>query len=355
MGTKLKYKEWWTDEYIFWTFNGVVLDKRKNPHWNYEDDLIVVDEFGNETEEIKATRRNHFKQKKKPYAFLSVFNLGEHPLDDTSLVEQSIPLQDSVNKAQRQIQKNADDANSGWIFNNKFTTDTARTALSSLRNGGAILTQTASIADAVTRINAPSLPVYVINNMLDKREQIQSIMGTRGSTAAGIASEQTVRGKIEIRQSDVDRSTLIVEHIEQQIDYLFNYITQMIFVYYSEVEIGEKLGEQKGLILVEYLKDLNAPRLTVSVKEGSMIPQDPLLRRNEAVDLLQMGIIDPLTAFERMNFPDPEATFQRLLQYQQNPASLLEGEGVPPPEAAEIAQQTLDPMAGLTQPPNLTL
>src|SRR5688500_18474645 len=34
-GTEIQYIEWWTDEMVFWTLDQEVLDKSKNPHWNY--------------------------------------------------------------------------------------------------------------------------------------------------------------------------------------------------------------------------------------------------------------------------------------------------------------------------------
>jgi hypothetical protein len=343
MGTEVKYTEWWTNDYVFWTLKGLVLDKRQNPHWNYDAEKERTDEFGMKFTESVAGR-NHFRTKKKPYSFLSVFNLGLQPHDDTNLVEQAIPLQDMVNKRQRQIDKNADDSNSGWVFNNQFSSEEAKRALKSLRRGGGIIAPTNSIGESVTRLNSPSLPAYVFNDMIDKREQIQNVMGTRGSSAAGIASERTVQGKIEIRQSDADRVSLIVEHLEQAIDYLYNYVVQMVFVYYGPEDFVRMLGEEVGLEYMQFMDDENAPELVVSVKEGSLIPQDPLLRRNEAVDLAVQGLLDPKTMFERMNFPNPEESTKRLIEFQTDPARLLLSED----EMAEMeSQEQLPP----EQPP----
>lgn len=327
MGTNVPFIEWHTDEYIFWTMNSndIVLDKRQNPNWNYDKTVEKMDEMGNVSHET-TNGHNHLAAPSKPFAFLSVFTLDERPHDETSLVEQSIPLQDAVNKRGRQIDKSADDANSGWVFNNQFSTEEAASALRSLRNGGAIRTPTTSVGEAVTRLNAPGLPSYVWNDLLDKREQIANMMGTRGSTAAGIASERTVQGKIEIRQSDTDRAALIIEHLEQTVDYLYNYIVQMIFVYYDDKNFNEILGEERGVEYSRFVNSTDAPKLLVSVKEGSLIPQDPLLRRNEAVDLMLQGLLDPLSGFERMNFPNPQETAKRLVQWQNDPMSLIQQE-----------------------------
>lgn len=350
MGTKLKYVEWWTDEYVFWTLPGHILDKRKNPHWNYDETKIRMDEFGEEYKET-VTGKNHFKYPRKPYSFISVFNLGRHPHDDTTLVEQSIPLQDSVNKRDRQIDKNADDANSGWVFNNQFSENDAKSALRSLRRGGGIIAPTASINESVTRLNSPSLPNYVLNDKLDKRNQIQSIMGTRGSSAGGIMNEKTVQGKIEIRQSDADRITLIIEHVEQMVDFLYNYTVQMVYVYYTDENVIEKLGDEVALEYIQFLQNPLASSLIVSIKEGSLVPQDPLLKRNEAVELYSMNALDPLTMYERMNFANPEETVKRLIQYNTDPNLLIQEEGVSPTQSLSEEQLPQGMPQGIPQTP----
>src|SRR3990167_1508109 len=48
LGTKVRYVEWWTNDYVFWTLKDTVLSKSKNPHWNYDEETIqnFTDEFG---------------------------------------------------------------------------------------------------------------------------------------------------------------------------------------------------------------------------------------------------------------------------------------------------------------------
>ena len=61
----------------------------------------------------------------------------------------------------------------------------------------------------------------------------------------------------------------------------------------------------------------------VSVREGSMIPKDPLLKRNEAVQLYQIGALDPITLFERLDFPNPTESAKRLFLWQNSPQQLF--------------------------------
>lgn len=95
--------------------------------------------------------------------------------------------------------------------------------------------------------------------------------------------------------------------------------------------------------------------MSVSVKEGSLIPKDELTRSNQAVDLLAAGQIDPLTAFEMMDLPNPTEILKRLVTWQTNPQALLGGQvpTVTPPgaPAAPVEGQMLVPEG--TPQPNL--
>lgn len=349
MGTVLNYVEWWTNDYVFWQFQSIILDKRQNPYWNGSEEKKTMDEYG--VEQVVSTDGvNHFATPKMPYTFLSVFNTGKQPHDETSLVEQVKSLQDIVHKRLRQIDKNADETNNGWVFNgNHFSEDQASTALAALKRGGAILSdpRAENIEGSVQRMTAPQLASYVYQDMQDKREQIYNIMGVRGSTAQGVISEKTVRGKIEIKGQDVDRLALVVEQIEQMVDHLYNLAVQTIYVYYTPENAVRVLGQEKGNVYLQTLKAGPSRRLIVSVKEGSTIPKDPLTKRNEAIDLWNAHAIDPRKLFQLLDFPDPDEEAKNLLQYQIDPSVLLqELGGMPPtppgmpaaPEAGVLAQ-----------------
>ena len=338
LGTTLKYHEWWTDTYVCWSYKKVILGKARNPHWDEGGEQEGMDEFG-QPRMTPIAPMNHFRSPRMPYSFIWVYSLGEYPHDCTSLIEQSRSLQDSVNKRSRQIDKNADEANNSWVFNNQFSQEEAARALRAMRKGGGIIAPTDNIGTAVQRLDAPALPAFVFNDLLDSREQISNMFGVRGSTASSLMEEKTVRGKIEIRGTDFDRSSVIVEQLEQCMDYLFNYMVQMIYIYYSAEELAAVLGPELAMEYMQ-LKPM-ASRLMISVKEGSMIPQSPLTQANQAVDLATAGLLDPETMFERLDFPNPQEATQRLIQYQLNPGALLQQVPVDPnvmPVEAPVAE-----------------
>lgn len=333
LGSDIQYTEWWTNEYVFWTMKKEVLGKIKNPHWNYPQNQTKTDDYGKQTqEEVKG--QNHFPIPKMPYVFLSVFNLGKHPYDDTSLIGQNLANQDLINKRTKQIDKNADNTNGGWVISGErsgLTKDEAAQAIESARKGGGIFISAGNPNEAVSRISGEPLAPFIYNALADNRNELRNIFGTRGSTPQGTINEQTVRGKIMIKGQDADRSALIADYMEQFADMIFNWFVQMMYVYYDEPHAASVLGKEKAR---EYItiknSDLNR-KLLVSVKDGSLIPKDEMTKRNEAIDLAIAGLLDPITMFDRLQFPNPRESAKQLFLWKTNPYALFPD--LQPPQA----------------------
>jgi hypothetical protein len=359
LGTTMQYIEWWTDEYVFWTLEDEVLSKSKNPHWNYEQQQPTpMNEMGQQpidpqtgqpqTQTIPGS--NHFKVPKKPYIFLSVFNIGLHPVDDTNLIQQNLPLQDLINKRLRQIDKNADNTNGGLIISgDHFTKEQSGQATEALRRGGSIWVPTGNVNDAVRRDTGTPLPEFVYESLIDYRNELRNIFGTRGSTPQGTISEDTVRGKLLTKSQDSDRiGGGISTYLEQFSDKTFNWFTQLFYVYYDEPHSASVLGSERSKEWITLRNtDFNGiGRLTVGVKEGSMIPKDPLTQRNEAMDLWSSGGLDPITFFDRLEFPNPRETAKQLYLWKSDPVQLF-------PDLAQAAAQ--QQKAPPEKPPSMSI
>lgn len=323
-GTSIKYSEWWTDDYVFWTLGDTVLSKSKNPHWNYEQETMQADEYGSEQPAI-VPGNNHFSHPKKPYVFLSIFNLGTKPYDSTSLFEQNISAQDRINKRLKQIDRNVDSMNGGLIVSEQsFSKEQAADAVDALRCGAAIIVPNGDVNGAVKRDVAPSLPGDVYQDLIDTRNELKSNFGIRGSTAGGIQNEKTVRGKLLIKQQDGDRiGGGFSEYLEQAADRILNWWLQLIYVYYDERHTAAVVGKERA---VEYISLQNTDldrQLTVTVNEGSLIPKDSFSKRAEALELWSGAAIDPISLYTALEYPNPREMAKSLFLWQSNPISLF--------------------------------
>jgi len=345
-GTMIGFIEWWTQEYFCWTLGKTVLLKKKNPHWNYDrteepdqnedgsynldDDLVNVDEFGKvttETREVKGI--NHFPSPKMPYEFISVFNLGDRPMDVTSLINQNLANQDLINMRNKQITKNVDDMNGGMVVSQErsgLTQPQAKNVTKVLRKGGTVIIPTGSPQEAVARYPAQGLPNDVYNQQLDIRNRLMDIFGTRGSSAGGLSTEKTVRGKIMNRGTDTDRiGGGLTEYLEQFADNIYNWYLQMLYVYDADFAL---------------VGGAEPPKVLISVKEGSLLPKDSTSIANQAMELASMGKISNIDLFKRLEYPDPEKLASNVWLEQNAPHHLFRDNPLVMEAIAELQAQT---------------
>lgn len=336
-GSKMKYTEWWTDDYMFWRMKDIILDKAKNPHWNEDTEQEVVDDMGNKTMQV-VPARNHFGSKEKPYVFLSVLSLGKHPHDDTGLIEQAIPMQEITNKRQKQIDKNVEDMNGGWIISMErsgLNKEQASQAVDAIRKGGALVAPTGAAQDVAHRIIGTGLPADVFNNLNDTRNEISKLFGVAGSTPSGIREDRTVEGKKTIRAQDESRNGTLIEALEQFSDKVFNWWVQLMYVHYDELHAASIIGANKSKEYIALKSDMLDRKLTVTVKEGSLVPKDPMEQAIQAEELFKLGALDPITLFDKLGFSNPIESAKKLWMWQNDPTSFFAGD----PKVDEILKQ----------------
>lgn len=347
MATMLEYIEWWyRGRDLIFTLDNLLLGKFKNPNWNYdipavegkeavidEETQVEVSPMEMAQEAVEAT--NHLDEPSAPYRFLAIFNTGEQPHDNTSLILQNLAQQDKINRREVQIDRNVEGMNNGMVVSGKsFTEEQSAQAASALRRGVAIRVPDGDVQKAVMFPAKPPLPVDVFNDRTDARKQLEDIFGVSGLTSEGQKQEDTVRGKIMVNQADSSRiGGGITEYIEQLADSIYNLWTQFMFVYYDEPHFIASAGATSGMELIQ-MKNDKFPllkTLTVTVKEGSLVPKDPLTQRNEAIDLWSANAIDPLSLYKKLDFPNPQEATNQLILWQMlqkgqiQPQMYLEG------------------------------
>jgi len=332
LATEIGFIEWWTNEYLFWKLESRVLMKRKNPHWNYDQEAapsVVTGDNGQVVQAESAPEMasatpelpqgapampqlpeqpaaapagpvkgvNHFASPRIPYILLSVYNLGKQPVDVTSNIGQNLANQDRINKRNRQIDKNADTANNGLVVSlerSGLNADQAKRAANALRAGGVVAIPTGNAQEAVYKPPMSELPVYVYNQLVDTRQRVRDIWGIRGSSPAGIENETTVRGKVLNRGLDTDRmGGGISEILEQYADDAYNWLVQMLFVYDERFQQAIASGTP-------------LPKVKISVKEGSLLPKDSTTIANQAIELATGGKMSIVDMYKRLDYPNPE-------------------------------------------------
>lgn len=378
LGTDVTYTAWCTDEYFFYTFRDRVLDKHKNPHFNYESQPEQQDEETGEVQQLSDQLPNHFAFPKKPYTFLSVFNLGEQPHDVTGLIEQNIPNQRRITRRTEQIDYNLSRANNSDIFSeDNFNMETAKQAAMAMARGNPIIVPSGkALNEAIDRLQAPTIGSDFFTELEVSKQDLRTIFGVEGISSQPANEDETARGMI-LRQS-FDNTRIgggVGDALEQVADNIFNWWLQLYCVYYDQPHFAAIMGQMKS---VEYITLRNtdlARRIVVSVAPDSMKPKDEVTEMNQALALWDKGALDPKTLLTILDFPDPQTTAENTvlwmvdkqaylqlnfpelaqklaeLQQQQAAAQGMGPPGAPPGEAGPPPEAVTEPAPGLSAPP----
>ena len=322
MGTDATYTEWWNDDYTFCTFEGKVLDKSKNPNFNYNTTKLTPD-MNEDMIEMDVIGHNHFAFPQSPYVFLSVFSFGKQPHDETGLIEQNIPNQRRITRRTEQIDYNLQNQNNSTVFSEaNFNQETAKQAARAKAQGNPILIpQGGPAQNAIIQLDMKGVDSSFFDELENSKNDLRSVFGTQGITAQQGDEDTTARGMILNQQYDNSRiGGGIGDKLETVAKASFNWLVQLYYVFYDEHHFASVMGQMKA---VEFITlDSNAmsnSRLVVSVASDSMKPHDEITEMNQAMSLWSAKAIDIKTLLTRLNFPDPQETAAQAWLYQTNP------------------------------------
>ncbi len=327
LGTDCTYTEWWSadDTYCFTTFKEIVLDKHKNQYFNYSEPILTPD--GQPMGEMQTEPRNHFAMPKKPYTFLSVFSLQEQPHDITSLVEQNIPNQNRIRRRTEQIDYNTSAANNSYAFSgHNFNEETAKQAASARAKGNPILVPPGGpISESIVPLNAQDLPRSVFAELETAKTDLRQSWGILGMTTQPSDEDTTARGQILNQQNDSTRiGGGIGNAIEQVADNVFNWLTQLYYVFYDEPHFAAVMGTSKALEYVTLQNSQLTIPLLVSVSPDSLRPRDQITEINLAQALFDKGAIGPKTLLKMLSFPNPDDAAADGVLYKIDPMAYLQ-------------------------------
>lgn len=321
LATKIKYVEFWTDEYVVWKYKSLIFKKLKNPNFDYTGvEKKVVDENGQELEP-EIYYYNFFDKPKKPYIFYSVFNLGKNVWDDTSLIEQGIPLQDVINKRQRQIDDNFSD-NGVLMGSGDFIT---KEELGKYAGDpeDKIWVEHGNPAEGIGRLSPKQLAPFCYESLQGLKSSIDNVLGVHSTTRGERQGKETLGGRQILREADFGRIDLLVRGLEEVADELYKAWAHMIKVYFTQIHYARIIGKDGAQQVIEYSRSSVEQGIEISVREGSTLPVDKISQRQEALDLFQQGGIDPITLFEKLEWPDPLESAKRLFLWKNDPLSLF--------------------------------
>ena len=295
----------WCDEALTCVFG-----KMRNPNWNYEDEGF---------EDERAANFLDFPP--KPFIRWNHLNDGSSAIDLTSIVEQAIPLQKIVNKRGFQIGDNADQGGGGIVFDTAAISkeDMAKVIGDPAERLG--VNAKGNIKNVITRIAPPPLADYVFEDKADARLSIDNLFGTHAITRGEESGNKTLGQDYLQQQQDMSRQGGMANANHRAATDYYRLLVQMMKVYYTEDHWFKITGEDGQFDFVVMRTDLIEDGIEVNVEAGSMLPMDKASQRQAAVDLATAGLMDPLSLYEIMGFPNAKKLTERLIKYNTDPQS----------------------------------
>ncbi len=311
LGTTVGYWEYWSEDgsFVVSKVQNIVLQKKLNPYlfWNNKKEF--------------DRKKNHFRFPHKPFIFINSQNLGRYIWDATTPVSQCIPVQDGINLLHRIITDTA--ADQGILIGAQ---DYIAIEELSKYTGGPMQKLSVKGDDATRalyRLPAKELKQYLLEMLIHLEAAADNIMGTHSTTRGEKSKNPTLGQDLMAKESDFGRIDGFVRSIEKAADELFNWEVQMMKVKYTKDHYVSMLGESDAATMIKFNKSKIEDGIKITVKQGSTLPTDKLTQRQEAIDLARLNKIDPISFFERMDYPNPRETAKRLVMYDKDPMLLF--------------------------------
>lgn len=329
LASKIRYMETWfrwfdnSGEMLMGKcckYASLVLHKEKNPYWDWQGTTDVKANDQGQYESNKVFN-NYFDQPRMPYILFTYQNLGDNIVDDTSPVEQAIPIQRVSNKRGAQITELADRVAPRYTFNGSvMTKEEARRVDPKDPSESIWLDQAGPDTDIrkgmmVTQ-SAPPPPI-LYQDQVGLRARIDAKFSTNATTKGETHSNESGVSKQITREGDLtvadDMSDIVVERVVYEMS---GWALQMVKMFYDEPHMIRFSGKDGQVTFREITQDSVEDGLVAEVKASSV---DKQTRRSDAMQLVQAKSIDPQTLFEDLDVDNPKERTRRLIAFQMGP------------------------------------
>lgn len=307
--SKVKYKEFWGGggSWVAWKLGEILLDKQKNPNFDYGVPAKGVE--GEEAyEEAREATDNLFESPRFPYLLLRVFDLGKTLYDDTSLIEQVKSLQESASKRKRQISDICDELKMLVIGSSKAISRKGLQAFVNKYGQRALWLDRGNINDI--KVEGAHIDGAMFEDMAHSIAEIDNIFGIHSTTRGERKEQETLGGRKLLMGSDFGRAEGMVENVEQLLEDMYNAYMHM-FKVYEDKEVRFSDGENEGFLHPDQIPN----DLLIMVKKGSTLPVDKASRAEMAGQLAKADMVDPETLFEELGYGDAKERVEKLYEW----------------------------------------
>lgn len=392
MNPEVKYKEAWIGDYVIFKYDNIILDKIRNPYWDWDGILITDEEeqqinasFGedrralftgikldqanrqpspdaetnapqqvegeippneghSESQTYKAYNFNYFNQPRKPYIWATILNNENSPIGRTDFITMAIPLQLAIDSRKQDIGKNCELVN-GIIKVDSEVMGKSDAQMLAFEAKGIIWGK--GVVAGVARETGTPLPQMVFDDMIDSRSEIDNIMAASSAFRGEREGQETKAGRLALIQQSYLRLNELVQVVDFTYGELFGWFYQLAKTRYTEPHLAKWTGKEKAIEIIELIQDDFETGSEVQVIKGKTLPVDSEFRFERAQKDVEQGFISPIDYMEEAGYTNPKDLAKNAQVYKLNPNIAV---GITPEEMQELAPATKE-----EKPPNVTI
>jgi hypothetical protein len=303
-----------TDEIRIVATKDTILEAGANPFYEFRDEQTQLQDWlkaGNGQESfVKLT--NYFTRPQKPLIPIPTYNIGE--FYSKSIMNQLKPVQKTIDKRKQQIDENANTtANPQWIYD----TDVIESEKADLiTNEPGLLIGVPGGPNSIKKEPGADMPSYVLSDLSHSETTFDNIMGHHDISRGSKSKTQTATEAGILSEADQTPVRLIVRNYEQSLVKMYQWWLQLASLFYTEDHYVRVWGISGVKDFVTVNRNDVSDGINIVIRPGSTLPTDKRTMRSDAVQLAQMGLIDPLSLYEILEFPDPVKSSIRLLNWK---------------------------------------
>jgi hypothetical protein len=409
------YKEAWIQDYVIFKLENIILDKIRNPYWDW-DGMLITEEEEQQISELEGQPRrdymmnikmqqdqrkvqpitpesfnlnqsapsedtgidttagdseqgqnykpyffNYFDKPRKPYIYATVFNNENSPIGRTDMITLSAELQRGIDKRKMDIDENCELAN-GILKVDAAVMGKADAQRIRFETKGVIWGK--GVKDGVTRETGQNLPEMVFNDMLDSRSEIDNIMAATSAFRGEREGQETKAGRLALIQQSYLRLNELVQTVDFVSKEIFDWGMQLAKTRYTEYHYAKWMGEEGAREVIELIQDDFESGSEITIIAGKTLPVDDEFKFEQAQADFDRGALGLTDYLQISNYDNAKEMAQNAVLYAQNPMAAvgLSPEEIPlpatagqltPEQQAAFMQQGLPPTMNAQPSPEL--
>lgn len=336
--------KWEKIEGVLWKYEDIILDKIRNPNFDYEgeEQMFTYDDPMNENSKRQLSSNelmmgmmtgqlpdniqseqvyfNYFKVPHKPYFFMGYDQWGKVAIDETSRIEQNLYNQSNLNTIGKQI------------------IDTLKTRTKHIWSGDGGLDGEAIqgmdmdnpklnvlVDGDVNKVHSevrPERPDQAQFNALGQTKE--DMFGLAGATAltGQIQTDVATTNQIAREQNFTRADDLVEDTINAASEWMAKWSMQFIKLRYTEEKWRKLLGNKGKITFLSLKRDKIEDGMEVMIKSSGT---DKVKAQRNAQDGAKLGpgFTDPISYFKDMEYSDPEERAQMAITFSQDPSTYM--------------------------------